>query len=104
MRIIPVLFREVMFFCSLRFGPLICHWTMRFEAKNKYIKGLAVRIGNFINVPYTLAMRHQQLQCYYNLKKDVIGSDLEVGCGDTVSTDILHELGLDVSLMESPYW
>ena len=56
-----------------RFGPLICHWTMRFEAKNKYIKGLAVRMGNFINAPYTLAVRHQQLQCYYNLNQEIIG-------------------------------
>lgn len=77
---------------------------MRFEAKNKYFKGLAVRIGNFVNIPVTLAKRHQQLQCYYNLNKDVIEKELEAGAGDTVSTDILLELGLDVSILDKSCW
>ena len=86
-----------------RFGPLIAHWTMRFEAKNKYIKGLAVRIGNFINVPYTLAMRHQQLQCFYNLNREEIGKEVEFGRGDTVSTHVLQHLGLNISINEQPH-
>ena len=76
---------------------------MRFEAKNKYIKGLAVRLGNFINIPYTLSMRHQQFQCYYNLNAEVIARELETGPSDTVSTDILSELGLAVSVANQPY-
>ena len=40
---------------------------MRYEAKHKYFKQLANTIGNFINLPYTLAMRHQFLQCYLKL-------------------------------------
>ena len=48
----------------LRFGPLVHQWTMRYEAKHK---SLANSIGNFINAPYTLAMRHQYLQCYLHL-------------------------------------
>lgn len=40
---------------------------MRYEAKHKYFKTLASNIGNFINVPQTLAMRHQYLQCYIHL-------------------------------------
>ena len=51
-----------------RFGPLIHHWTMRFEAKHKYFKQLANTIGNFINLSYTLSMRHQLFQCYNRLE------------------------------------
>ena len=48
-------------FISSRFGPLVRHWTMRFEAKHSYFKQLAQAVGYFINLPYSLAMRHQQL-------------------------------------------
>ena len=52
-----------MFFSS-RLGPLVRHWTMRFEAKHQYFKQLASRMGNFINVTWSLAVRHQCYQCY----------------------------------------
>lgn len=52
-----------------RYGPLKQYWTMRFEAKHSYFKKLAQNIGNFINLPFTLALRHQKLQCYYNMDK-----------------------------------
>ena len=48
-------------------------------------------------------MRHQQLQCYYNLNKEVIGHELEVGPGDTVSADILQNLGIFLLNTEIPY-
>ena len=47
-----------------RYGPLVKHWTMRFEAKHNHLKKLAQNIGNFINIPLTLASRHQYWQCY----------------------------------------
>lgn len=47
-----------------RIGPLVRHWTMRFEAKHQYLKSLASSMGNYINVCYSLAMRHQSYQCY----------------------------------------
>ena len=53
-------------FYLFRYGHLIRHWTMRFEAKHSYFKGLAHSMGSFINLPYSLAMRQQQLQCYCN--------------------------------------
>jgi len=68
----------------LRFGPLVRHWTMRFEAKHSYFKQLAHSMGNFINLSYSLAMRHQQYQCYLNMNTcDFFGwSDcIEVGKG-----------------------
>jgi len=39
-------------------------WCMRFEAKHERLKKLAMGIGNFTNVPWTLATRHQLRQCY----------------------------------------
>ena len=45
-------------------GPLVRHWTMRFEAKHQYIKTLASRMGNYINICYSLAVRQLSYQCY----------------------------------------
>ena len=38
---------------------------MRFEAKYHYFKRLAKGLGNFKNLPKSLAIRHQRLQCYW---------------------------------------
>lgn len=65
-----------------RYGPLVHHWTMRYEAKHVYFKGFAQSMGNFINLPYSLAMRHQHLQCYLGASThELPGTDLEVGLG-----------------------
>lgn len=56
--------------CLLRYGPLRQQWTMRFEAKHSYFKKLTQNIGNFINLPYTLALRHEKYQCYYRQNAD----------------------------------
>ena len=45
------------------FGPLNQYWCMSYEAKHSYFKQLQRRIRNYIQVPVTLAMRHQQWQC-----------------------------------------
>lgn len=45
-------------------GPLGFLWTMRFEAKHSWFKHLAKKIGNYINLPKTLAIRHQVSQCF----------------------------------------
>ncbi|XP_028414210.1 uncharacterized protein LOC114537267 [Dendronephthya gigantea] len=47
-----------------RFGPLIRSWCMRYEAKHHYFKRLAIVLGNFINISYSLAKRHQEGVCY----------------------------------------
>ena len=65
-----------------RFGPLVRHWTMRYEAKHNYFKKMSQNIGNYINISWTLAMRHQYLQCYYALSGDnLFDSDTEIGPG-----------------------
>jgi len=43
---------------------------MRYEAKHSYFKRLAQSMGNFVNAPYSLAVRHQLYQCYLNLNGD----------------------------------
>ena len=65
-----------------RFGPLINHWTTRFEAKHKYFKHLAAIMGNFTNITYSLALRHQLQHCYLSLDKDELpGEQNEIGPG-----------------------
>lgn len=38
---------------------LVRLWTMRFEARHSYFKRLAAQMGNFINICYSLSVRHQ---------------------------------------------
>ena len=56
---------------TFRLGPMVTSWCMRFEAKHRYFKKMSISLGNFKNVPLTLAERHQNRQCYmkYNLCK-----------------------------------
>ena len=53
---------------------------MRYEAKHSYFKQLAVSMGNCTNLPYSLAMRHQQLRCCLNASKTNL-SEVNVGPG-----------------------
>ena len=46
-----------------RFGPLRHHWCMRFKSKNAQIKGFVSNC--FKNVPFSVAVRHQQWLCYH---------------------------------------
>ena len=65
-----------------RFGPLVNHWTARFEAKHKYFKHLANVLGNFINICLSLAIRHQLRQCYLSLNAiSLFGEEVEIGPG-----------------------
>lgn len=54
---------------------------MRFEAEHSYFKCLTQSMGNFINLPYSLAMRHQQYLSYLNASKDVGLNNTEIGKG-----------------------
>ena len=68
---------------------------MRFEAKHNYFKKLAARLGNFINIAYTLALRHQCLSCYYSLDKNSLGDDQpEIGPGTVVAASELLPPGI----------
>ena len=49
---------------TLKFGPLIRVWTMRFESKHSYFKRCARNLKNFKNICLTLSERHQMFQAY----------------------------------------
>lgn len=73
-------------FASFRLGPLTGSWCMRYEAKHHYFKKLSTIIGNFMNLPYTLSMRHQQWMCYKsnssgNFESSFLEKGIEVGSG-----------------------
>ena len=65
----------------LRFGPLINHWTARFEAKHKYFKHISNIMGNYTNICYSLALCHQLHSCYTNLNNNIFAKNVEVGPG-----------------------
>ena len=67
------------FFYSV--GPMVRHWTLRFEAKHQYFKYLATSMGNYINVSQSLANRHQCYQCYLFQKDDHLHDTIESGPG-----------------------
>lgn len=72
---------------------------MRFEAKHKWFKRLAQQLGNFTNLPYTLSMRYQQLQCYQLCDGEGVKADyLEVGPGEMVLREMIPSLGVDTPL------
>ena len=80
--------------CSV--GPLVRHWTMRFEAKHQYFKQLARTMGNYVNVCYSLAMRHQCFQCYTFSSEEFFSNTTEIGPGKcTVRLDLGRGRGLD---------
>ena len=61
---------------------MIVYWTIRFEAKHHYFKQLATIIGNFINICFSLAERHQLHQCYVQLNTSSLpGEQVELGPG-----------------------
>ena len=61
-----------------RLGPLTASWCMCMEAKNSYFKQIA-RMGNFKNIAYSVAKRHQRLLCSSLQGKFFSYDDLECG-------------------------
>ena len=53
-------------------------WCMRMEAKNAYFKKIA-QIGNFKNLPLSIANRHQRLLCAHLQGTFFLYSELECG-------------------------
>ena len=70
---------------------------MRFEARHRYFKRLATQLGNFINVSYSLAMRHQRLKCYHNIENTTIeGEETEIGPCKSVKPESIVGFGIEV--------
>jgi hypothetical protein len=57
------------------FGPLRPLWCFRFEAKHQYFKSVISSLGNYINVTYTMANRHQMRQCSEFAGMDVLSTE-----------------------------
>ena len=62
---------------------------MRYEAKHRYFKRLAVTTGNFVNLPYTLSKRYQESVSYRLQTSDgslssFIEKGLEIGPGSVI--------------------
>lgn len=47
------------------FGPVIALWTMRFEGKHRYFKQIVRHKGNFKNVLFSLATKHQLMIAHH---------------------------------------
>lgn len=71
-------------------GPLYWQWCMKYEMKHNFFKRSAHIVCNFVNLPFTMAMRHQFYQAFVSLscrnQKDVF----EVISGDTVQVSRLE--------------
>ena len=74
--------KQIIFFENFRIGPLVRHWTMRYEAKHQQFKQLSCIIGNYINICHTLAERHQMCQCHWLSSEGTYNIQLEVGSGE----------------------
>ena len=70
----------------LNLGPLVCSWTMCYEAKLHFFKQ-AAHIGNFKNIAFTLAYCQQHWSCYENASSGIVASEPEFGPGP--SPDVL---------------
>ena len=58
---------------------------MRYEAKHQYFKHLSSTMGNFINICYSLAMRHQCFQCYALNSENFLSNHVDVGPGTYIT-------------------
>ena len=64
---------------------------MRFEAKHSYFKQLAHAMGNFVNITYSLATRHQHYQCYLNINTEELPGwehNVETGPGQILLVNL----------------
>ena len=48
---------------------------MRYEAKHSYFKSLSHTLGNYTNLPYSVAMRYQQYVCCTHSGKEECQDD-----------------------------
>ena len=73
------------------FGPLVGHWTLRFEAKHSFFKQIMKHTSCFRNVPLSLAVKHQFMIGYHLSSPSLDKPMLDVSNISTVPLDILKE-------------
>ena len=69
----------------LNVGLMVRSWNMRNEAKLNMFKQ-AGRLGNFKNIAYSVAHRHQRLLCYELSAGNILNSPMECGPCDAPVT------------------
>ena len=74
-------------------GQLVRAWTMRYEGKLKHLKGIS-RSGNFKNITYTLAKRHQKWLVYHLYTRSMFTQDYTLG--PIISTSAISEEKEDI--------
>ena len=62
---------------------------MRFEAKHSYFKHIARVIGNFKNIPKTMALRHQHFMCYQLIGNTYLKPSPAYHGGNATTTTII---------------
>ena len=71
----------------LRVGPMVRTWNMRNKAKLNIFKQ-AARLGNFKNIAFSVANRHQRLLCYELVSTNLLNSPNAYGlCGEVQPLD-----------------
>ena len=78
------------------YGPLRLLWCLRFESKHQYFKKVVRSAGNYINVTYTMARRHQMRQCW-EFSTDVLYNSAQ--CLTKTSPMPFSELPFDLTVV-----
>jgi hypothetical protein len=61
---LPFTLCNIYIFKLIQVNTRIRTWCIRYEANHRCLKWVAAFMANFTNVPYTMAGRHQNQQCY----------------------------------------
>ena len=86
--------------CIRMSGPPLSKWTMRFDSKHRYFKQVHNITHNHINLLYSLAQRHQNLQIYH-LGSEVYYINLDLGSEHSVDTQIKDLISIKLNNITS---
>lgn len=73
------------------FGPLSNCWTLRYEAKHSFFKGIIRSTQNMKNVVYTLTNRHQMKQAVCLSEEEILSDEVVHKGGKCVNVSDLEE-------------
>ena len=76
---------------TYRHGTMTRSWSMRYEAKHHCFKRWTTIMGNYKNIPKTLAMHHQRYLCYQladTTNSSFLTKQTSIGPGKTLLTSI----------------
>jgi hypothetical protein len=82
--------------CIRMSGLPLSKWTMRFDSKHRYFKQVHNVTHNHINLLYSLAQRHQNLQLYHLLSETYI-LILDLGSEHSIDTQIKDYISIQLN-------